>query len=296
VGKEMARKPRIHYEGALYHVICRGNNREYVFKDDGWKSKYLSLIEKYKKRYGFKVYAYVIMDNHVHMLIEVDHVPLSKIMQGIQQVFTQTYNRVHQRTGHIFEQRYKAILCDKDQYLLMLIRYIHQNPVRINHEDGLEYKWSSYNGYLDETKNVLIDVQFPMSLFDNRMDRFINFMSEEEKEVKEISIREFSEEIDEYERMKNQDREEFSMELEEIVDRVCRYIGIEKDILKVKGRTKNVVKARKLIVFIASRNSRIKHKEIAEVFNQGANNVSMMLSKSELINEYENEIEELLKN
>jgi len=230
------------------------------------------------------------------MLIEVDHVPLSKIMQGIQQVFTQTYNRVNQRTGHIFEQRYKAILCDKDQYLLMLIRYIHQNPVRINHESGLEYKWSSYNGYLEETKNVLTEVQFPMSLFDNRMDRFMSYMSEEETEIKDISIREFSEGIDEYEKMKNQDREEFSMELEEIVDRVCQYIGIKNDILKSKGRARNVVKARKLIVFTASRNPRIKHKEVADVFDQGANNISMILSKSESINEYENEIEELLDN
>jgi len=84
-----------------------------------------------------EIYAYVIMDNHVHLLLEVGIIPLSKIIQGIQQVFTQTYNRVHNRTGHIFEQRYKAILCDKDQYLLMLTRYIHQNLIRINHTNGV---------------------------------------------------------------------------------------------------------------------------------------------------------------
>jgi REP element-mobilizing transposase RayT len=83
----MARKPRIEYPGGLYHVMCRGNNGEYVLKED--KSDYIRFIEKYKERYSFKLYAYCIMDNHVHLLIETGAIPLSKIMQGIQQSFTQ---------------------------------------------------------------------------------------------------------------------------------------------------------------------------------------------------------------
>lgn len=80
----MARKQRVHYEGALYHVICRGNNREYVFGKEEDKKIYLETVIRYKKKYNFKLYAYCIMGNHVHLLIEVDKVPLSKIMQGIQ--------------------------------------------------------------------------------------------------------------------------------------------------------------------------------------------------------------------
>ena len=181
-GVKVARKPRIHYEGALYHVICRGNNREYILDTDEWKSIYLETVQRYKKRFEFKLYAYVVMDNHVHMLLEVAEVPLSKIMQCIQQVYTQTYNRKRLRTGHVFEQRYKAIMCDKDEYLLMLIRYIHQNPVRINHRDGMEYRWSSYRKYLQDTVDPLLDKAFVIGLFENSKSKFIDFMQEEESE------------------------------------------------------------------------------------------------------------------
>lgn len=173
----MARKPRVHYEGALYHVICRGNNRKYVF-EEAWKAVYLEILQHYKKKYGFKLYAYVVMDNHVHLLIEVNQVPLSKLLQYIQQVFTQRYNRSKGRTGHVFEQRYKAILCDKNAYLLMLIRYIHQNPVRVGKAEGLYYPWSSYREYITESKAGLIYTKFPLSLFDNRISQLRLFMEE----------------------------------------------------------------------------------------------------------------------
>ena len=81
----MARKPRVHYDGALYHVIARGNNRANVFETDEEKEKYLEILADYKDRYGFQLYAYVIMDNHVHLLLQIGKNPLSKIMQGIQQ-------------------------------------------------------------------------------------------------------------------------------------------------------------------------------------------------------------------
>ena len=125
----MARKPRIEYPGAFYHVMCRGNNGEHILHNDEDKKFYLYLIQKYKERYCFRIFAYCIMDNHVHMLIQTGDVPLSKIMQGIQQSFTQGYNSKYCRTGHVFQQRYKAILVDGDSYLLQLIKYIHYNPV-----------------------------------------------------------------------------------------------------------------------------------------------------------------------
>ncbi len=106
----MPRKPRVYYDGALYHVMVRGNNGEKVFESEKEKQEYTNIIKGYKDRYHFKIYAYCIMDNHAHLLIEVGKIPLSKIMQGIQQVFTQRYNKRHSRTGHIFQQRYKSIL------------------------------------------------------------------------------------------------------------------------------------------------------------------------------------------
>ncbi|SMD03932.1 transposase [Sporomusa malonica] len=155
----MARKPRVHYEGAIYHVIARGNNRSRVFETDEEKGKYLEILSDYKKRYSFQLYAYVIMDNHVHLLIQIGKDPLAKIMQGIQQRYTQYYNWQHKHSGHVFEQRYKALLCEKESYVMTLICYIHQNPVRANILEGVNYRWSSHPSYVKRARG-LVNVEF----------------------------------------------------------------------------------------------------------------------------------------
>lgn len=126
----MARKPRIEFPGGLYHIITRGNRRERVFLDDTDYKRYLDLLSRYHKRYNFLLYAYVLMLNHTHLLIEQNETPISKITQGINQSYTQYFSKRYQKVGHLFQGRYKALLCDKDGYLLAIIRYIHLNPVR----------------------------------------------------------------------------------------------------------------------------------------------------------------------
>ncbi|HWR05278.1 transposase [Sporomusa sp.] len=155
----MARKPRVHYEDAIYHVIARGNNRTHIFETDEEKGKYLEFLAGYKKRYGFQLFAYVIMDNHVHLLLQVRKEPLAKIMQGIQQRYTQYYNWHHKHSGHVFEQRYKAFLCEKESYLMTLICYIHQNPVRANILEGINYRWSSHQSYINRVPG-LVNLEF----------------------------------------------------------------------------------------------------------------------------------------
>ena len=114
----MARRPKVEYPGALYHVITRGNQRQRIFYDDQGRSNYLGLLKNQKEAHGFHVYAYVLMRNHVHMLIETGKVPLSRIMQRLSSAYTQYFNRRHKLSGHLFQGRYKAILCDKESYLL----------------------------------------------------------------------------------------------------------------------------------------------------------------------------------
>ena len=145
----MARKSRVEFDGALYHVIARGNQRRDIFRDEADRETYLERIEHYRERYRCVVYAYVLMSNHVHLLIETGAVGLSKIMQGIQFSYTQRYNRRHRAVGHLFQGRYKAILCDRDAYLLELVRYIHLNSARMKHpQDPWKYRWSSHGAYL----------------------------------------------------------------------------------------------------------------------------------------------------
>lgn len=154
----MARKPRVEYEGAFYHVIVRGNQRQKIFRDDRDRLVYLDRVEHYRQRYRFTIYAYVLMSNHVHLLLETGKMPLSKILQGIQFTYTQYYNRRHRTVGHLFQGRYKAILCDRDAYLLELVRYIHLNPARLkNPEELTGYRWSSHHAYLGRKGPVSVD-------------------------------------------------------------------------------------------------------------------------------------------
>lgn len=152
----MARPPRIQFPGAFYHVIVRGNQRQAIFNDVKDRIKYLELLEHYKKRHGFVLYAYTLMTNHVHLLIETPKSPISRVMQVINFTYTRYFNQKYKKVGHLFQGRYKAYLCDKDIYLLSLIRYIHLNPVRAKLvKNPHEYKWSSHREYLENRKGIV---------------------------------------------------------------------------------------------------------------------------------------------
>ena len=156
------------FEGAFYHVIVRGNRRQKIFRDDQDRSYYLGRVEHYRQRYKFKIYAYVLMSNHVHLLIETGKTPLSKIVQGIQLTYTQYYNRRYHTVGHLFQGRYKAIVCDRDAYLLELVRYIHLNPVRLKKpQDLATFRWSSHSAYLGRNGPVAVDTALVMNQLDN---------------------------------------------------------------------------------------------------------------------------------
>jgi putative transposase len=145
----MPRPPRIDIPGALYHVIARGNQRQTLFRDTADYSRYEALLARYQQRHAYTLHAYVLMPNHLHLLLSPARVSLAKTMQGLQQSYTGYFNRRYRMVGHCFQGRYKAILCEADSYLLELVRYLHLNPVRA----GLaarpeEYGWSSHRRYL----------------------------------------------------------------------------------------------------------------------------------------------------
>jgi REP element-mobilizing transposase RayT len=118
----MPRPPRVEFEGALYHVITRGNNRQPVFKDEADYQKFLSLLQREKQKPPFYLYAYVVMTNHIHLLVERQTDRLSGIMQRMLTGYGQYWNRKYRKVGHVFQGRYKAILCQKDAYLSELVR------------------------------------------------------------------------------------------------------------------------------------------------------------------------------
>ena len=271
----MARKPRVHYRGALYHVIVRGNNRSYIFRNKDNKAEYKKIVSKYKKRYRFKLYAYCIMDNHAHLLIEVADIPLSKIMQGIQQVFTQYYNRRNNTTGYVFEQRYKSSLCDKDAYLLSLVRYIHQNPVRSKLIGALNYEWSSHREYSGNSE--LADVNFPLTLFDTRkkkaIKRYLTFMDEMETKV----VESMNKEEDKIEAAKNI-KESSKIAKDTLIKIIEEVTEVKMEKIKGNSKSKRISDIRKLYIKKLKKYTGVLNKEIADLLEIGSSTVTNVLS------------------
>ena len=156
----MPRKPRIEIGGGLYHVITRGNNRRTIFR---WPADYLrfvTILATQKAKLPFYLYAYCLMPNHVHLLIEMQHDPLSRIMQRVLTTYSQFHNRKYKKIGHVFQGRYKSILCQSDRYLAELVRYIHLNPVRAGMVKRPEsYEYSGHRAYLGLGGSGLVDAE-----------------------------------------------------------------------------------------------------------------------------------------
>jgi len=141
----MARPIRIEYAGALYHVTSRGDRREDIFVDDDDRLIWLEVFSQVCSRFNWRCHAWCLMDNHYHIVIETIEGNLSQGMRQLNGVFTQKTNRRHNRVGHVFQGRFKAILVQKDAYLLELVRYVVLNPMRAEMvSDMLNWKWSSY--------------------------------------------------------------------------------------------------------------------------------------------------------
>ena len=141
----MARPLRIEFPGAIYHVTSRGNARRKIFLDDSDRDAFLSTLAWVVERFGWICHAYCLMGNHFHLMIETPEPNLSRGMRQLNGVYTQGFNRLHRKVGHLFQGRFKAILVERDSYLLELARYVVLNPVRAKMVKAPEnYKWSSY--------------------------------------------------------------------------------------------------------------------------------------------------------
>ena len=187
----MGRKPRIEYEGAIYHVIQRGNNKERIFAKDWYKKFFLEELKGYKDALSFKLYAFVVMDNHYHLVLQTLDKPLHKIMHFINSRYSKYYNKLRERSGHVFQGRYKAFLVHNDSYLLALLRYIHQNPLRANIcTFTAEYEWSSDSFYRNNDTSF-VDIDLILDMLSNKRsvalgeyEQFIEGECEDQSEFK----------------------------------------------------------------------------------------------------------------
>jgi len=165
----MPRQARLDKPGALHHIMVRGINKESVFIDKEDKEQLLQRLGiNLVDGQGF-VYTWVVMDNHLHLLIKSGKRGISDIMRKLLTWYAQYYNRLHRRRGHLFENRYKSILCDEETYLLALIRYIHLNPVRAGIVGTMkeldEYPWSGHSAIMRKVSRSWMDIDYVLAQF-----------------------------------------------------------------------------------------------------------------------------------
>ena len=171
----MARPVRIEYPGACYHVISRGNNRQAIFKDEHDRESYLEKLFYYSEQKEVEILCYCLLSNHVHLLLHTPQGNLSKLMQPFQTSYTVYFNRRHRHTGHVFEQRYKAFLVDRDNYLLQVSRYIHLNPVGAGIvKRPQDYRWSSYGAYVKGGKIAGLKRELILGQFEGKGQRRVS--------------------------------------------------------------------------------------------------------------------------
>jgi putative transposase len=300
----MPRKPRIEFPGAFYHIIARGNKKEDLFFESTGKQRFLHKLLFYRNRYRFIIYTYALMDNHIHLLIETCDVPLSKIMQGLLQSHTQWHNKKYKTVGHLFQGRYKAILCDKNAYLIALVCYIHVNSVRAGLvEDPADFSWSSHRAYLGLEKNEIVDVEFVLGqLSNNRQEAVRLYKNLIDEYIDRGKMGEFYELRDQ----RILGNEEF---YDNVMQKISKDIGNLDGILRDKGlkdigqavqeltgvtthelqgtqRKPHIMQARALFIRLAMIFADVKRKDIAHFLNRvpaGLSNIERKIPKEHLL-------------
>lgn len=189
----MAKKKRIWYPGAVYHIMNRGNRRSDIFKDEEDFQVYLTILKQTMEKYTYTLYSYCLMTNHLHMQIETTDVEIWNIMRYINLAYTKYFNNKYNFIGHLFQGRYRAEIIESDSYNLQTSRYIHLNPVKASMvERPIEYKWSSYGVYMGQVKSDIVNEQKILSYFkDNSRDLYREYVEsklinlEIDKEIEE---------------------------------------------------------------------------------------------------------------
>jgi len=288
----MPRKPRLHVPGGLYHVILRGNGRRAIFFDCSDRHRWEALIDEGVDRYRHRVHAYCWMTNHIHMAIQSSAVPLSRFMGFVASQYARSTNKKINRSGHLFERRYRAILVQEGSYLKELVRYIHQNPLRAGiTEDLIDYRWSSHSAYLTGNPPKWLTVDWVLSVFGETVadarHRYANFMRVDGQ----VSIwRELRAGVDNDSRVLGDDRFLASLcptvtrsagtqSLGELVQDFCQIYDVSETELTSTSRERKYSRIRAEIGLAALEAGVTTIAELARCFNRSQSGVSRSISR-----------------
>jgi len=303
----MSRKPRIHFPGAVYHVILRGNAGRDVFSDATDRSRFHLLLQDGAERFGHRIHAFCLMTNHIHLAVQVGNVPLARIMQNLSFRYTQFFNRKRHETGHLFQGRYKALLIDADDYLLELVRYIHLNPVR----GGIvkqpeDYPWSSHRAYLGREMIFWLTTDWIYGQFSEQateaVRRFSHFVTDgmQQEHRREFHSGSFEGRILGDDRFveealaRSGDGMGLPTSLDAIVETVCSVYDLQVKALTSRSRMRQLTEARAVAALLVREESGLLLADLAKKLNQDLSSLSQSARRLELRMNEEGEVAERL--
>lgn len=199
----MPRTVRVQSESRIYHIMMRGNERKEIFIDEDDNIRFLDTLYDKVVQKGCSIYAYCLMNNHVHLIINQNNTQISDIIKSLNISYAYYFNKKYQRVGHLFQDRFKSQPIDSDEYLLSAVRYVHKNPVAadiVTKEE--DYRWSSYGIYTGKKdyKN-LVDRNFILSMFSDNCEKAVQYFikfSRKDDDVKHIEVLEGENRTDKY--------------------------------------------------------------------------------------------------
>jgi len=286
------RKPRLHVAGGLYHVTLRGNGRQAIFFDADDRTRWEQLLEDVTCRYGHRVHAYCWMTNHIHMAIQCGAEPISRLMRDLASQYARSTNRKMERSGHLFERRHDQVLVQADNYLKVLVRYIHQNPLQAGLvEHPADYVWSSHRAYAGARKPDWLTVDWVLSMFGDteRVARqcFNHFM---QQKVDYSFLQKLKEAGDSDDRILGDDsfvrsatecavKPRESESLDRIIERICTPHDITEGELISRSRTRRNAEIRAQIAFEAMESGAATLATVARRFGRSESVLSRSLTR-----------------
>ncbi|MHB1379964.1 MAG: transposase [Desulfurivibrionaceae bacterium] len=282
----MARKPRIHLPGGLYHVIFRGNGGQNVFLTDADRYRFYLLLQEGTHRFGYRVHAFCLMTNHIHLALQVGDIPLSRAMQNLSFRYTRWLNWREKRTGHLFQGRYKAVLVDKDSYLLELVRYIHLNPMRAGMSTSPdEYRWSGHLAYLGKEFLPWLTTDWVLSQFGQSVAKarvaYMAFVFDGLTEGRRPEFhgagadsRLLGDDNFMDKCLSDSDWRPLYLTAQQIVDTVCLAYHIDSSILKTKSQQRRASEARAVAGWLAHKSGYVTLSSIAKLVNRDVGSIS----------------------
>lgn len=306
----MGRRPRIHFPGAIYHAIVRGNNRQPLFTKLRDHKVFTSLIADAGRRFDHRIHAFCWMSNHAHLMIQVDDAPLSEIIHNLCSRYARWFNEAYSRTGHVFERRYRAGLIGSDSAAMSLARYIHLNPVKAGLVDRpIEHPWSSHRSYLGMESVPWLETDLVLGLFSKQRSKAIEQykaftyagmqIEDPKHEVPEADGL-YGECVQDDYQPRRQPRESTFESARELLLAVCEYQGIEPGALVGASRNRKVSRARALLAYLARDSTQITFSEVGRLtgkdpstFSHAAEQLARQISDDPSIRRDLNRIREI---